>query len=56
MKLKRTFRVAYGSADVKKNYFVSIDDRFYGEASGSVSYGPKEEEIVSGLERGRQLL
>jgi hypothetical protein len=54
--LKRPFRVAYASAESKVNHFVAIDDSFFGEASGSVHYGPKETEVVSDLEKGCLLL
>lgn len=52
MKLKRPFRVAYGEAKVKKNHFISINNRSFGESSGSVYYGPKEDEIKNDLETG----
>jgi L-alanine-DL-glutamate epimerase-like enolase superfamily enzyme len=48
--------VAYGSAESKKNYFVSIDGKYFGEASGSVYYGPKEDNIVKDLETARDFL
>lgn len=56
LQLKRPFRVAYGSAESKTNYFISIENRSLGEASGSVHYGPKEDEIKKDLEIGRDFL
>ncbi len=56
MRLKRPFRVAYGSAESKTNYFISIENRCLGEASGSVHYGPKEDEVKKDLEKGRGFL
>jgi len=56
MPLKRTFRVSGGSAEFRKNYFMSIDGMVFGEAAGSVFYGPGEEEISNDLETARSFL
>ena len=48
--LKSTFRVSAGSADFRKNYFITIDYEVFGEAAGSVFYGPNEEQIRADLE------
>ena len=45
-----------GSAEFKKNFFISIDDVVFGEAAGSVFYGPGEDEILSDLEKARYFL
>ena len=45
-----------GLAEFKKNFFISIDDVVFGEAAGSVFYGPGEDEILSDLEKARYFL
>ncbi|RKX29492.1 MAG: hypothetical protein DRP46_07085 [Candidatus Zixiibacteriota bacterium] len=54
--MKKTFRVSAGLAEFKKNFFISIDDIVFGEAAGSVFYGPGEDEILSDLEKARYFL
>ena len=56
MALKRPFRISKGTAESKKNFLVSIDDRFFGEAAGSVHYGPSEKDIVADLGKGCKFL
>jgi len=56
LQLKRPFRVAHAEAESKTNYFISIDDNCFGEAAGSVYYGPDENEIESDMEKGREFL
>lgn len=49
--LKREFIVAGGRADIKRNIFFIIEDTGWGEASGSVYYGPSPEHIENDLRR-----
>lgn len=56
MRLRRPFRVAYGEAASKTSLFVEIDGCNWGEASGSVYYGPSKEEIERDLEIGIEIL
>lgn len=49
--LKRTFRVSSASTVSKKNYFLSVDNKYFGEAARSIHYGPNEEQVIGDLER-----
>jgi L-alanine-DL-glutamate epimerase-like enolase superfamily enzyme len=53
--LKKTFRVSQGAAEKKENYFIALDDRAFGEAAGSVFYGPPREKILADLETGAEI-
>jgi len=50
--LKKPFHVSSGYAEKKKNYFVSIDKKYFGEAAGSVQYGPDDDNIHDDLVAG----
>lgn len=50
--LKKKFVVAKGDADIKTNVLVIADNRYFGEASGSVQYGPTVESMESDLQKG----
>jgi hypothetical protein len=50
--LKEKFRVSKGEADVKTNYLVIFNNRYIGEASSSVFYGPSLDEIETDLRSG----
>jgi L-alanine-DL-glutamate epimerase-like enolase superfamily enzyme len=54
--LKRKFVISQGSAEVKTNVLVVMNNRYSGEASGSVYYGPSLEIIQSELKRGIDFL
>ncbi len=52
--LKKKFRVAKGEAVAKTNIFTILNNRYNGEASSSVQYGPSieliEKDIIQGVE------
>ena len=48
--------ISGGAASIKRNYFVLINNRHYGEAAGSVYYGPTEEQIKSDIDIGIDFL
>ncbi len=54
MPLRKTFRVSAASTEYKKNYIISIDNISFGEAAGSIFYGPDEstieEDIIQAIE------
>jgi len=50
--LKKAFTVAKGSATVKTNILSVMNNRYNGEASGSVHAGPPVEEIERDLKKG----
>lgn len=50
--LKKKFRVSKGEADIKTNYLVILNNRYIGEASSSIYYGPSLEQIESDLKLG----
>jgi len=50
--LKKPFTVARGSATVKTNILSVMNNRYNGEASGSVHTGPPVEEIEADLKKG----
>ena len=54
--LKKKFRVARGEADIKINLLTILNNRYFGEASPSVHYGPDLAELQSEIERGLQML
>lgn len=54
--LKKTFAVAKGAADVKTNVVTIMNNRYSGEASGSVYYGPSIELIENDISRGIEYL
>ncbi len=50
--LKQKFVVSKGEATSKTIYLTVLNNRYSGEASGSVHYGPTQEEIERDLEAG----
>ena len=54
--LKKTFTISQGSATVKTNMLAVMNNRYNGEASGSVYAGPPVEEIERDLNKGLKLL
>jgi len=56
MPLKKKFVVSKGEASIKTNLLAIINNRYYGEASGSVFYGPSVEDIETEIKRGIKLL
>jgi len=54
--LKKPFTVSKGSATVKTNILAVMNNRYNGEASGSVHAGPPVEEIEHDLKKGLKLL
>jgi len=56
MPLKKDFVISGGMAESKKNYFVSIDNDTFGEAAGSVAYGPDDSLIMTDLDKGTEFL
>jgi L-alanine-DL-glutamate epimerase-like enolase superfamily enzyme len=57
--LKKKFVVSKGEAEIKTNILTILNNRYSGEASGSVYYGPSvekiEADIQEGIERLKQL-
>ncbi|MCH7947231.1 MAG: hypothetical protein IIC66_05465 [candidate division Zixibacteria bacterium] len=53
---KKTFTVSKGSATVKTNVLAVMNNRYNGEASGSIHAGPPVEEIERDLNKGLKLL
>jgi len=53
---KKTFTVSKGSATVKTNVLAVMNNRYIGEASGSIHAGPPVEEIERDLNKGLKLL
>jgi L-alanine-DL-glutamate epimerase-like enolase superfamily enzyme len=53
--LKKKFAISKGEAEVKTNLLTMMNNRYYGEAAGSVYYGPSVEEleadIITGIEK-----
>lgn len=56
MPLRREFVVSKGRAEVKTNCLTILNNRYSGEASGSVHYGPSIDEIERDLQEGIKLL
>jgi len=54
--LKKKFIVSKGEAAVKTNVITVLNNRYNGEAAGSVHYGPTPEEMQSEIVRGIALL
>jgi len=54
--LKKEFVTSRGSARVKTNFLTILNNRYSGEASSSVAYGPTADEIGADLQRGIELL
>ncbi|HWR83101.1 MAG TPA: enolase C-terminal domain-like protein [Candidatus Deferrimicrobium sp.] len=54
--LKKKFAVAKGSAEVKTNLLTILNNRYFGEASGSVHAGPSVAEIEAGVIKGMKYL
>ena len=54
--LKRKFAVSKGEAVDKTNVLTILNNRYSGEASGSVHYGPSVEELTADLRTGIALL
>lgn len=52
MPLKKKFMVSKGSAEVKTNLLTILNNRYFGEASGSVHYGPTVEQMETDLQKG----
>ncbi|MEA2031697.1 MAG: enolase C-terminal domain-like protein [candidate division Zixibacteria bacterium] len=56
MPLKRKFVISKGEATVKTNILAIINNRYNGEASGSVYYGPSINNIETELIKGFELI
>ena len=54
--LKKNFRVAKGEAHTKTNLFTIMNNRYSGEASSSVQYGPSLELIENDINEGIRLI
>jgi len=54
--LKKKFAVSKGEATVKTNLLTILNNRYIGEASGSVYYGPSIEDMVADLTKGMAIL
>ena len=54
--LKKKFAVSQGETDVKTVFLTVLNNRYVGEASGSVYLGPSDEEIEAGIKEGIALL
>jgi len=54
--LKKPFTISKGSATVKTNVLAVMNNRYNGEASGSIHAGPPVEEIERDLNKGLKLL
>ncbi|MFQ5498065.1 MAG: enolase C-terminal domain-like protein [Candidatus Zixiibacteriota bacterium] len=54
--LKQRFSVSGGSTEVKTNVLTVLNNRYSGEASGSVYYGPSIDAIESDIRAGLELL
>ena len=54
--LKKKFVVSKGEATVKTNLLAIINNRYNGEASGSVHYGPSIDDIEADIKKGIKLL
>ncbi len=52
--LKHAFRIATGETNKIRNYFVRLNDAFFGETSRSIYYGPSEAQIVEDFEKARE--
>ncbi|MCK4301937.1 MAG: hypothetical protein KAW91_04155 [candidate division Zixibacteria bacterium] len=54
--LKKKFAVAGGEATVKTNLLTVLNNRYNGEASPSVKYGPSMEDLQADIQKGLELL
>ncbi|UCD63001.1 MAG: hypothetical protein JSW34_09605 [Candidatus Zixiibacteriota bacterium] len=54
--LKQKFVVSKGEAEVKTNVLTVLNNRYSGEASGSVHYGPPVNEIEKDIQKGLKKL
>lgn len=54
--LKNKFKISQGEASVKTNYLAILNNRYIGEASGSVYYGPTLDEIEADLKEGAEFI
>lgn len=54
--LKKKFVVSKGSAKIKTNLLTILNNRYHGEASGSVYYGPSVADIEAGIKKGIEYL
>ncbi len=54
--LKKKFVVSKGAAERKTNFLAIVNNRYSGEASSSVYYGPSETEMKADLVKGAELL
>ncbi len=54
--LKKKFAVSKGSAEVKTNVLTILNNRYAGEAAGSVYYGPSVEQMEADLAKGIEYL
>ena len=49
---KRKFTISKGEASSKTNFLTIMNNRYIGEASGSIYYGPSSDEIENDLKTG----
>jgi L-alanine-DL-glutamate epimerase-like enolase superfamily enzyme len=56
MPLKKRFAVSKGGTDIKTNLLAVLDNRYVGEAAGSVYYGPSVADLRADLSRGMEWL
>ncbi len=54
--LKQKFAIAGGEAEIKTNLLTILNNRYNGEASGSVKYGPSVDEMYADLMVGCEML
>ncbi len=54
--LKKTFAISQGAADIKTVFLTILNNRYNGEASGSVYMGPSDDEIEREINKGLELL
>lgn len=50
--MKKRFQISTGSALIKRNVFLKLNNRAYGEAACSIYYGPSENEIMADVDKG----
>ena len=54
--LKKKFAISKGETKVKINYLTIMNNRYSGEASGSIYYGPSAEELEKDIKKGLKKL
>ena len=54
--LRTKFVISKGAAESKTNLLTILNNRYIGEASGSIYYGPSLEEIENDIRKGIELL